>query len=135
MPFKKGKSGNPNGRPKGTKNKKRALFGDYYYEKGEEVVYFIRCLGTDYYKIGISQSFVHRILSISSSNPHKIKILKVWKPSRYKEFEKILLKSLSYYRIKGEWFVLTEEIAKQILEIKDYNDLIEFKDKYNGTLF
>ena len=91
--------------------------GSCYYEKGEEVVYFIRCFGTDFYKIGISSNLPNRVLGISSANPHQIKILKVWKPSRYKEFEKILLKSLSYYRVKGEWFVLTEEIVKQILEI------------------
>lgn len=134
MPFQKGRK-KTGGRAKGVRNKKDLSYTYSNYKKGDNVIYFINCIGTDFYKIGITKNINHRISNINSSNPHKIKIINAWKSSKYKEFEQILLKSLSYYNIKGEWFVLTDKIAKEIAKIQDYNDLIKFKGRYSNTLF
>lgn len=141
MTFKKGNNYGK-GRKKGSKNKKKSclhlnenlnLRDPYWIDR--PVVYFINCLGTSFCKIGISVNVCSRISNIDVATPHRLIVLGLIDFGDYKEVERILHKSLSFFHIKGEWFNLTEEIQKEVCKIKDYNGLMEFKGKYSNTLF
>lgn len=69
-----------------------------------------------YIKIGCSQDIKKRIENIQSNNP-TIKVLKLIETNDITGLESKLHKAFANKRIKGEWFLLTEDDIKQIEKI------------------
>ena len=89
------------------------------YSKPENgYVYLVHCVGTDFYKIGISKiSYEARLSTMQSGCPYELRLLKTAHSTRYKEVEKILHSKFRKFRVRGEWFVFSQE---QMEEIQSY---------------
>lgn len=90
---------------------KRILSG-LPYEVGE-YVYIIKC--GKYYKIGRTKRMGARMVNYKVHNPYPIKLVYYKNCKSSKETEKMLHCELSDYRYKGEWFVLTKDQIKEIV--------------------
>lgn len=80
-------------------------------------LYLVHCRGTDYYKIGISDSPPMRLASLQSSCPLKLDILMTcWFNDRSSalEAEQDCHLSLQQYRMHGEWFEFGLEVASSV---------------------
>lgn len=75
-----------------------------------ECVYFLHAMGTDLVKVGWTRSLPHRIRSLSTGCPHKLRLLAIIPGSIEQELE--LHRSLAPYRKNGEWFELTHPVRE-----------------------
>lgn len=71
-------------------------------------VYFLRC--GEYLKIGYTHGTLSaRISALATGNPYPIELWFTLVTPRPKELEKHIHSVLSPYRVKGEWFKMTDE--------------------------
>jgi len=93
-------------------------------------VYLIRCLGSDFYKIGISKLDVgNRVATMQSGCPFELKVIHVSYSDHYSLLEAELHRRYKLKRVRGEWFEFTDAL---VLCVK--NDMDE-QSKKQLTLF
>ena len=92
-------------------------------------VYFI----TDrrYVKIGKTQNIISRLSALQTGHPEKLYVLGYVDGGRGEE--KKLHKRFSKYRVRGEWFKLTEEFAQKIKDLckREYKKRVKTSMKGN----
>jgi len=64
---------------------------------------------TQYYKIGVSDDVPARIRGIQTGNPFKIKVVSIFEIHSATKVEKLIHKSMSEFKMIGEWFEINEE--------------------------
>ena len=97
--------------------KSRASTGDYS-KPDNGYAYLVHCIGTNFYKIGISKiSYEARLSTMQSGCPYELRLLTTAHSTHYKEVEKILHRKFKQFRIRGEWFELSQE---QMEEVREY---------------
>lgn len=79
--------------------------------------YLIGSRDLKYVKIGYSRKLTDRITAIQNSCPFDIEILAIVTSHKPRKTEKKLHYKFSGYKIRGEWFNLTEEIEAFIEEV------------------
>lgn len=79
-------------------------------------VYFIRIIGTNTFKVGFtSQNPQVRLKGLQGANPDALELYGFfWCPDR--KAEKMCHDNLHEYKIRGEWFELTEDIIDEVIE-------------------
>lgn len=76
-------------------------------------VYVIKC--NEYYKIGCSREGVEkRLKAMQTGNPYELELIMMIKTSNYPKTELFLHKRFDKYRIRGEWFKLSEELINEL---------------------
>lgn len=84
-------------------------------ERLEGYIYVISC--SKYHKIGRTRDINKRVYQISTSNPHKVRLVtSVWVKNSV-GLENILHSAFGSYRKQGEWFRLSPEMVELIDEI------------------
>jgi hypothetical protein len=83
------------------------------YQQG--YVYFIKIDGYNIYKIGVSHKPDRRLRDIHSYIPFDFKILSLHKFQDPYKIEGEIISTLKEFQMKGEWFSLTIEKAKEIM--------------------
>jgi hypothetical protein len=78
------------------------------------MIYFLRCTGTPWVKIGWADDVIRRINDIQQYNPHRLQLVAVRNGKR-KEESRLHTKFSEYRRI-GEWFELSDELTNFIRE-------------------
>lgn len=72
----------------------------------------------EYTKIGKADNGIdgvnNRLLSLQTGNPKELKIIKTFKGSY--SLESLLHRSLSNYRVRGEWFLIDFDIDEEMIE-------------------
>lgn len=68
-------------------------------------LYIIREIGTNLYKIGVSNNPEERLFGLQSANAHKLEI--VVTITEGEEYEHILHQIFREYNIRGEWFSIS----------------------------
>lgn len=86
----------------------------------EGYVYFIRCNGTNYYKLGVSTNPYNRIQAIDSNCPQELEILSLHKLKNPYKVEQQFAELYLKYNHKKEWYIFNIDIAKEIM-IKLHN--------------
>jgi len=81
--------------------------GDRPKRVGLPGVYLVRCLGSDFYKIGLTRNINRRLTTIQTGCPHEVRVELFYKTSKPEEFEAEMHSFLADYRVRGEWFELT----------------------------
>ena len=89
------------------------------------MVYFIRCGGTKYYKIGYTGSLESRLYAIQTSLPQQLILIAAFQSDHAKDIEQLLHSKYENNRVRGEWFKFNKKEA----------DFIESGFKANGNLF
>tara|TARA_Y100001951_G_C11075921_1_gene148676 strand:- start:25 stop:462 length:438 start_codon:yes stop_codon:yes gene_type:complete len=121
--FKKGKSGNPRGRPREGVGVPRVYLA-YYKSEGKYIS-----------KIGISSNCSKRLRNIQYGSPEKLDFIK-FNPTFYAlNIEQKMLKEHKKNNFRGEWFKMKEhefsllvthiQIASEILSKDTINERIE----------
>ena len=87
-------------------------------------IYFIRCVNTNFYKLGVSKNPKRRICDIDSYLPFDLEILSLHFFKNVYEIEEKISKLIDVYKIRREWYNLDIEKAKEIM-IMLYNLNIE----------
>jgi hypothetical protein len=81
-------------------------------------VYLIHCVGTSFYKIGISKiDYYARLSTMQSGCPYKLEFVDTMHSTQYQKLEKTLHAKFINKRIRGEWFDLDPE---SLSEVKAY---------------
>ena len=95
------------------------------YSSADGEIYFVMC--DDYIKIGYSQDPLVQLSDMQVGNPYELLLLARFPGSR--ETEKMLHDSFSHRRVRGEWFIATDDIMEfakgemvQILKEKAANE-------------
>lgn len=82
----------------------------------EGTVYFIRAVGTKFYKIGFSKNHQRRLQDLNASSPFKIEIIAITHNNIYAfDIEQELHKMHAKNYVKNEWYKLGH---KEVLNIK-----------------
>jgi len=77
------------------------------------LVYIIECDG--FYKIGFTRNSIEdRVRSFQHGNPHKISIHSTFMTFDAYRLERFLHEKFVQYRVRGEWFKLTDEAISKI---------------------
>lgn len=86
-------------------------------------VYLIQFL--QWYKIGCSADLDMRIRNIEQNLPDDVKLVHVWACKNYRRLELRFHNMYRTKRVKGEWFVLTDEDVQfmQSISAKGYGEL------------
>lgn len=79
-------------------------------------LYIIGCDG--FIKIGLAQNPAKRITDMQVSNPHKLKLLKIFPVGNMIKSERQLHGIFKKYRVRGEWFKVPAESLEKILKAK-----------------
>lgn len=82
-----------------------------------DYLYLIHCVGTKYYKIGISANPIERLVALQLCNPIKLELLMTFGFSSRQaslEAEAWAHKGLSKYAVRGEWFALEDDVLLQV---------------------
>lgn len=136
MGYKKGQSGNPKGRPRGSRNRlsPSSLFESIrYLEKRIEAlenrgasnkpdvgfVYLAHQDNTPYYKIGVSNNVERRLASLQTSSPSKIVLIKSIRTDRYEHYEGELHERFAASRLNGEWFSFDRATLGSVIRAMD----------------
>ena len=77
-------------------------------------VYLIHCVGTTYYKIGISYSPQKRLRDLQVANPLKLKLVAQIRHPDYTLLEQYLHVLCKNHKIRGEWFDFNDDEIKHI---------------------
>ena len=81
-------------------------------------VYLVHCMGTNFYKIGISKiDYYARLASMQSGCPYELEFIDTIHSTQYRKLEKALHAKFRNKRIRGEWFDLDRE---SLSEVKRY---------------
>jgi hypothetical protein len=100
----------------GLASKRRRVTIERANENG--YVYLVHCLGTEFYKIGMSKiDYEARLSTMQSGCPYELILVDAIHSTRYKSMEIALHHMLKAKRVRGEWFNLDESSLK---EIKSY---------------
>lgn len=83
-----------------------------------EYVYFIQAGRTNIFKIGKSNNPQARLESLQTANPHKLKLLHIFKADNATAAEEAIHRLLHKKRRAGEWFQLTPAERDIILSVK-----------------
>jgi len=75
----------------------------------QKFVYAIRCLATNWVKIGFSCDVVRRLCELQTGCPHDLKVEFVHITPRFREMERAMHDYFIEFRIRGEWFELDED--------------------------
>lgn len=90
-------------------------------------VYLINILDTNNYKIGISKNVKGRLSTLQNSNPVDMHIVSTclsrWARRLEKELHQVFLEK----RIRGEWFNLSENDVKYIINLFDKENGINYE--------
>jgi hypothetical protein len=92
-------------------------------------LYIINAIGTDYYKIGMSNRVENRLQGLQTSSPFQLKIIKKFVCVNKRLVEKSIHAYLKNKKIRSEWFELLENDLNDC--IKKVNELIYEIDKTN----
>lgn len=80
-------------------------------------IYIIKIKDTDYYKIGVSQNYHRRIRDISNSMPFVVELLYIKNHDEAYKIETQIHKTIETKYIKSEWFQLSGDDYKSVLNI------------------
>jgi len=76
-------------------------------------VYLISAVGTEYVKVGRSQSFPSkRVQDMQTANPHELRLL-AWTEGAYEYEELRLHQKYATFRVRGEWFVFSWSLLEE----------------------
>jgi len=90
------------------------------YNKQIGYVYLIHCMGTDYYKFGSSKINPElRLNELQTGCPFELKLISYIYQNDYKEIEKYTHYKFRRYRIRGEWYILTSNVLKEMINSLD----------------
>jgi len=86
-------------------------------------VYLIQFL--HWYKIGCSSDLDLRIRNLEAHLPDELAIIHIWPCRNYRRLEQRFHNTFRAKRVKGEWFVLTDDDVKflQSVSTKGYGEL------------
>jgi predicted GIY-YIG superfamily endonuclease len=89
-------------------------------------LYIIQMRGTNYFKIGITNSLTKRLSTLQTGNPIKLYIVRYYLIyTDANRLEKLIHNYLSEYHIHLEWFCISVDILKDIENIIDKYNVIE----------
>lgn len=83
----------------------------------EGYIYLVRC--GDFHKIGLAKNTNKRLSGLKTSSPFEMKMLKAWRCKRPDLIERVMHKRFAKYRVRGEWFQLTEDVVQLLLKVED----------------
>jgi hypothetical protein len=85
-------------------------------------VYIIRVGRTNLYKIGKTNDPEGRLQSLQTANPHKLKLLHVFKADNATAAEEELHRLLHGKRMKGEWFRLSDSEKDILVSVERFEN-------------
>lgn len=95
------------------------------------VVYFIRKEDQDIFKIGMTANSPEKRLSeLQSSTPDKLILYGVISSVTPRELEKSMHNRFDYCRLQGEWFALSEEIVKSLIDKPEWIELRQGRRRF-----
>lgn len=77
------------------------------------IVYLLRIVDTDYFKVGISTNLHQRLDDIQSGMPLSVALVRSFEQENAREVERTIHQILDKYRIRGEWFQADGDLAIQ----------------------
>ena len=90
-------------------------------------------------KIGFSKCVRHRVRALQTCNANILTVLRVYKGDKF--LEEKFHKSLSEYRVNGEWFTISKKVLQtffkeydSILEVVEAHDDFSFKNEQRWTI-
>ena len=95
------------------------------------VVYFVKHKGQDPIKIGYTSNLKNRMGDLAVSSPHGLDLVGVIKSPEAKELESKIHKRLDAHRLRGEWFNISVQEAKDITTEFDEDYKSELKILHN----
>ena len=78
-------------------------------------IYIIKCSGTDYYKVGVSENALDRVKGLQTGCPFDLTVeMTCTMPSRLAAYtaEAQIHQTLCNQRVRGEWFELDETTVR-----------------------
>jgi len=81
-------------------------------------LYVIECVGVDLVKIGYSADPDHRLTELQTGNANKLRVAHRVSvdPGRERVLEQRVHQELSYRRVRGEWFKMSADQARGVLD-------------------
>lgn len=79
-------------------------------------LYILNLVGTDYYKIGVSQNVKRRVRDLQSATPFDLNILIDFEVVNAYHLETQIHEKLKYFYVKSEWFIVPEDIINDIIQ-------------------
>ncbi len=92
-------------------------------KKKMPAVYLIADVANNVCKIGYSTNVKKRIKTLQTSYPHQLTIISAIHGDKL--LEEQLHNLFSQYRLKGEWFILSEDIAEYFQDINAVEQILE----------
>lgn len=93
-------------------------------------VYFIKHRNLSPIKIGYTDDLTKRIYSFNNASPYGIEVIGTIETENASRLEKEIHNKLSAFRIRGEWFEITENHAKSIVRMYTNIDYIDAKNSF-----
>jgi len=79
------------------------------------IIYLINVVGTNYYKIGVTQNINKRLIQLQTSNPMSLNLIHNFVGGYKTEF--YLHKLFFNYQVKNEWFELSQDYVDLLTKI------------------
>ena len=133
-PFERGKSGNPNGRPKGTRNKTLFLLEQMIEGDAVEVLGVIIALAKEG-DLQASKILIDRLLPPKKDRPISLKLPKILNSKDAMEATSIIIKAMSEGEItplEGESFIKVIEIFIKSNESLELEERLKAIEERNG---
>jgi hypothetical protein len=92
-------------------------------------VYIIRMGQTNMYKIGKSNNPQERLADLQTASPYKLKLLHVFQADNASAAEETLHKKFHQSKMEGEWFKLSNEERKILLQVINYKNPMFYIDE------
>jgi hypothetical protein len=79
-------------------------------------IYIIRCIDTDYRKIGIANNPHERLSELQTGCPFELKIERLYTYKQARKLEQLLHSALAIHNVRGEWFNISIEDVDSIMD-------------------
>lgn len=101
-----------------TINTKYDKFGRKEINGKSSFLYVVKVENTNYYKVGMANDPLNRLITLQIGNPYRLELISAVYSEQAYEKEQAIHKRLDKYRIRGEWFELTDSQVRTILKHK-----------------
>jgi citrate lyase gamma subunit len=77
------------------------------------IVYLLRIVDTDFFKVGISTNVEQRLYDIQAGMPLPVALVNSFDQENAREVERTIHQILDKHRVRGEWFQIDNDTAIQ----------------------
>lgn len=89
------------------------------------IVYLLRIVNTDFFKVGISTNLHQRLDNIQSGMPMPVVLVEFCEQENAREVERTIHQILDKYRVRGEWFHADGDTAVQAFMVGNTMGIVD----------